>query len=124
MPLPYWVARFNRRIGNRLLAPLVRRSRHYAEIEHRGRRTGATHTTPVFAFFGPGTGCVPVTYGHRTDWTRNVVAGGGWIRHRSGTFDLSAMRIGQRGEVAIHLPGWVRLLLAMARVDSFAIFEI
>jgi hypothetical protein len=123
VPLPYWIARLNRRITNRLIGPLVRRSRHYAEIEHTGRRTGASYVTPVFVFFGDRRGFVPLTYGPRTDWARNISEAGGVIRHDGRSLDLGSARLGVREEASPHLPRWVRVFLAVVRVQTFVVFD-
>ena len=56
----------------------------YGVIEHRGRRTGTTFRTPV-AVRAVGDGfVVPLPWGHRTDWCRNVRAAGSCIMRWKG----------------------------------------
>ncbi|NIR34660.1 MAG: nitroreductase family deazaflavin-dependent oxidoreductase, partial [Actinobacteria bacterium] len=86
-----------------------------------GRRTGTAYVTPVFAFFGDGHGFVPLTYGPRTDWARNVLASGGVIRHGGRPLDLATARLGGWEEASPHLPRWVRVFLGVLRVRTFVV---
>ena len=86
MPLPRAVARFNKRVTNRFLEPIARRSSGFAVVHHVGRRSGREYTTPVNLFRlgdeGAGVGdrsttdaaIVSLTYGPSADWVRNVLA--------------------------------------------------
>lgn len=66
----------------RLFNPLIMRLagkryvRAYAVIEHRGRRSGRTYTTPVAARRTADGFVVPMAFGERADWFRNVLAAG------------------------------------------------
>jgi len=83
------VARPTRRpvlaIATRLLNPLIvrlagkRYVRAYAVIEHRGRRSGRTYTTPVAARRTADGFVVPMAFGEQADWYRNVLAAGGCV---------------------------------------------
>ena len=78
--VPAWLLRINEQIVNpvqRLWAPWLP---PWALILHTGRRSGTPRRTPVLAFGGgDGTLCVVLFYGSRTQWIRNVEAGGGWV---------------------------------------------
>jgi deazaflavin-dependent oxidoreductase (nitroreductase family) len=77
VPLPRALGRFNRRITNRLLWPIVRWLPGFARVVHVGRRSGRTYRTPVLAFRDRDRILIALTYGPRTDWARNVLAAGG-----------------------------------------------
>jgi deazaflavin-dependent oxidoreductase (nitroreductase family) len=68
--------------ATRLLNPIIlklagkRYVRFYAVIEHRGRRSGRTYTTPVAAQRTAGGFMVPMAFGEQADWFRNVLAAG------------------------------------------------
>ena len=87
--MPRWLPAINRRIVN----PIQRRWAPYlwphALIEHRGRVTGTAYRTPVLAFRRGKALVVFLGYGDRTDWLRNVQAGG-----------ASVVRIGRRHSIA------------------------
>jgi deazaflavin-dependent oxidoreductase (nitroreductase family) len=76
MPVPRSVARFNRRVTNRLLRPLARNLPHFGVIEHHGRKTGRVYRTPVNVFARSGGYVVALTYGPG-DWVHNVLTEGG-----------------------------------------------
>lgn len=74
---------------SRVLNPLVRKlagKKHMAmaaQMHHRGRRSGRSFMTPVGAKLSGGYFLIPLTFGNRSDWCRNVrAAGGATIRCR------------------------------------------
>lgn len=77
MPIPLAVARFNRRVTNRVATPLLRRTPGFGVVHHVGRRSGRGYRTPVNVFVVDGDYVVALTYGRETDWLRNVLAAGG-----------------------------------------------
>lgn len=87
--MPRWLPAINRRIVNpiqRLWAPYLW---PHALIEHRGRVTGNAYRTPVLAFRRGNALVVFLGYGDRTDWLKNVQAGG-----------ASLVRVGRRHTIA------------------------
>ncbi len=72
-------------VGARLLNPLTlalagsQRLPLIAVIQHRGRRSGRSYATPVGARPTADGFVVPLTFGERTDWFRNVRAAGGCV---------------------------------------------
>jgi deazaflavin-dependent oxidoreductase (nitroreductase family) len=63
---------------NPLVALLAGR-RHFpiaAQIHHVGRRTGMPYVTSVGARVHDGIVLIPLTFGNRSDWARNVFAAG------------------------------------------------
>lgn len=77
MAIPLWVARFNRRVTNRVTGPFADRLPGFAIVEHVGRRSGKTYHTPVNVFRVGDEYVFALTYGAETDWVRNVEAAGG-----------------------------------------------
>jgi len=69
------VARLNRALLNPALIRLVGRG-PFAGVEHRGRRSGRVHHTPIMAFRhrqgDEDTVTIALTYGPGVDWLRNV----------------------------------------------------
>lgn len=105
--MPRWLPRINRRIVNpiqRLWAPYLPL---YALIEHRGRKSGAAYRTPVLALPRRGALVVFLPYGDRTDWLRNVQAGG-----------ASVVRLGRRSAIAsVAVESDRRIRRAILRTD-------
>src|SRR5258705_2094855 len=66
----------------RILTPLVAAfagRRHFpmaAQIHHVGRRTGKPYVTSVAARVHDGIVLIPLTFGNRSDWARNISAAG------------------------------------------------
>jgi deazaflavin-dependent oxidoreductase (nitroreductase family) len=77
MPLPRALGRFNARVTNPVLGPMVSVLPGFGRVEHRGRRTGRVYRTPVLAFQHGDRMTFAATYGPETDWIRNIVAAGG-----------------------------------------------
>src|SRR5258708_29564789 len=73
-------ARSSLRVGTRLFNPLTlalagsRRLPLFAVVPHRGRRSGRSYTTPVGARRTADGFVIPLTFGDRPDWFRNVRA--------------------------------------------------
>jgi len=79
------LARFNRRIPNRIVRTFAgRRLSPVAVVVHRGRRSGRQYRTPVIAFPLDDGFVVSLPYGADRDWVRNVLAAGRCTLQRSG----------------------------------------
>jgi deazaflavin-dependent oxidoreductase (nitroreductase family) len=67
----------------RILNPAIvklagrRHVRFAAQISHTGRRSGRRYVTPVSARLAGDTFVIPLTFGNRSDWSRNVRSAGG-----------------------------------------------
>jgi deazaflavin-dependent oxidoreductase (nitroreductase family) len=77
----------------RILNPLVGRlagRRHFtmvAQIHHIGRRSGRNYVTPVGARVSGRVMLIPLTFGNRSDWARNVCAAGEcWVLVNGATY--------------------------------------
>jgi deazaflavin-dependent oxidoreductase (nitroreductase family) len=75
----------------KMLNPLVATfagRRHFpmaAQIHHVGRRTGRPYVTSVGARVHDGIVLIPLTFGNRSDWARNVYAAGECMVRVNGT---------------------------------------
>jgi deazaflavin-dependent oxidoreductase (nitroreductase family) len=94
MPLPRALGRFNRRVTNRILGPIVGHLPWFGILTHVGRRSGRVYRTPVM-LFGSGTRrVIAMTYGPDTDWARNVeAAGSATVAQRGRTLRLGEPRL-------------------------------
>jgi len=92
--LPRRVARFNRVVTNRIQGLWAPRLAPWAEIEHRGRRSGRVYRTPVIAFRRGDTLAVVVLYGEDSDWVQNLLAAGSGVVWRGGRrYSLANVRL-------------------------------
>jgi deazaflavin-dependent oxidoreductase (nitroreductase family) len=98
MRLPRGLARFNKVVTNRVQGLYAWIVPPWAVLVHTGRRSGRTYRTPVLAFRHDGKLVVPLLYGERSDWARNLLAAGGGRVVRGGrTYELSAPRVVDAG---------------------------
>lgn len=76
MPIPHWVARFNRRATNRLTSKFADRLPFFGILIHKGRRSGQIYRTPINVFRDGNDYIIVLTYGSKSEWVRNVLAAG------------------------------------------------
>ena len=60
---PRWLARFNRRVANRLLGPLAPHLPGFGVVVHIGRKTHRRYRTPVNVFRRADGYVIALTYG-------------------------------------------------------------
>ena len=119
MPLPRALGRFNRRVTNRWLAPVLLRVPGYGTVVHVGRRSGRIYRTPVLAFRRGDRLTFALTYGATTDWAQNTVAEGGCRFETGGrTLVLAAPRL-YRDSSRRAVPPAIRLALRALRANDF-----
>jgi deazaflavin-dependent oxidoreductase (nitroreductase family) len=124
MTLPAWLARFNRKVSNPLLAPAAARLPYFGVVVHRGRASGRPYRTPVNAFPVHDGFVLALTYGPATDWVRNVLAAGECeMVHRGRRVRLITPRLLGLGEGRSLVPALVRPLLDLLRVGSYLRLE-
>lgn len=86
---PAALARFNRWVANPLTRAYAGKIRPYSVIHHRGRKSGRSFSTPVIAHYEQKLLMVPLPYGSKSDWVRNLLAANGGqttFRNRTRTF--------------------------------------
>ena len=124
MPLPRWLGRFNVRVTNRLLWPLVRFLPSFGRVVHVGRRSGREYRTPVNLFRRGDRVVLAMTYGTETDWLQNVLAAGRFeFESRSGTLRLVDPEVIR--DPTQHLVPWpVRIPLRLTGVADFLVARV
>jgi deazaflavin-dependent oxidoreductase (nitroreductase family) len=118
MPLPQRVARFNRRVTNRITRPFADRLPGFGIVIHTGRTSGRTYRTPINVFRDGNDYIIALTYGPEADWVRNVQAAGGCqIVTRGRRISLTNPRLvtDPRRQWA---PPLVRLILGLTNVPQ------
>jgi deazaflavin-dependent oxidoreductase (nitroreductase family) len=99
--MPSWLPRVMERVVNpvqRLWAPWLP---PWALIVHTGRRSGAERRTPVLAFGSGDALSVVLFYGPRTQWIRNLEAGGGTVVRAGRRRAITGTRV-VRDAAALH----------------------
>lgn len=72
MPLPKWVAKFNKRVIN----PREVKRGKWPVLVHVGRSSGTTYQTPLEVHPVDGGYIFVLVYGSGSDWVQNVLAAG------------------------------------------------
>jgi deazaflavin-dependent oxidoreductase (nitroreductase family) len=125
MPFPQQMTRVNRAVLNPVLGRLAGRFAPLALLEHRGRRTGRSLTTPVFAFQHDSTVTIALTYGSGVQWLANVrAAGGGRLTHRGRLLQLGAPAMIDTETGLARMPAIIRRVLVLASVKDFVEFPV
>ena len=94
MKLSRGVARFNKRVTNRIQGLYAWLVPPWAVTLHRGRRSGRQYRTPLFAFRRSRTLVIALLYGEESEWLRNLRAGSGGHVIRAGrTFIVAAPEV-------------------------------
>lgn len=125
MAFPRWVARVNRRVTNRVLAPLAGKIPNLAILRHQGRTSGQPYQTPVMAFPLGDTVAIALTYGPDVDWLKNVIAAGGCtVTAGDREWVLHSPRIVRGADLPGTLPVPFRMFLGPLRVDTYVLLSI
>jgi deazaflavin-dependent oxidoreductase (nitroreductase family) len=120
MVLPRWLAKFNRRVTNRIAGLLPRRVSPFVIVHHYGRKSGKPYATLAAAFPTPAGVVLTPTYGPEADWVRNILASGSFtLDHRGNQHSLANARLVPRAEAWPYLPSQVRIAMRLLRVDWY-----
>jgi deazaflavin-dependent oxidoreductase (nitroreductase family) len=111
MPAPRWVAKANKNGLNRITKFIAPWAPGWAVVIHRGRKSGRTFRTPLWAFRRGDGYVIALTYGSNTDWVRNVLAAQGCELEAGGRrYQAAGPRI-YRDESAADMPAFIRFML-------------
>ena len=113
----------------KVLNPIIRRAagrKHVAvaKVQHQGRRSGRVFVTPTSARMTDGGFIIPLTFGDRSDWCRNVLhAGHCTIRFKGVDYVATepVLLIGPEGKAAARgtFRLYERIFLKVTRVKKF-----
>jgi deazaflavin-dependent oxidoreductase (nitroreductase family) len=112
------MARFNRRVTNRVMRPLAPHLPGFGIVVHTGRASGRVYRTPVNVFRAGDAYVIPRIYGPDADWVRNVLAAGGCelvTRGRRIPVTAAFVHDESRGD----MPALVRPILRVLEVAEF-----
>jgi deazaflavin-dependent oxidoreductase (nitroreductase family) len=92
----------------------------WALVQHQGRKSGKTYETPI-AVVGSTTNAVYIAlpWGRRTDWVRNLEAGGGTLAWKGHTFSVAASAFVDKDEVLSATSGLRREVTRRWALDDF-----
>ena len=88
-------------------------------VEHRGRRSGKSYRTPVAIRSTPDGFVLPLPFGERVDWCRNLLADGGGIVHWRGVdYAVVQPEIIDGASAAVSFNAYMRVVLRALRMKS------
>ena len=89
-------------------------------VRHRGRKSGRAFATPVALGATDSEFVVPLPYGDRTDWCRNVLAaGGGTVRYRGRDYPVRQPELVGVDVARPAFPAVLRPVLPMTRIQRY-----
>jgi deazaflavin-dependent oxidoreductase (nitroreductase family) len=91
--LPRGLARFNKRVVNRIQGVYAWVLPPWAVVLHQGRRSGRAYRTPVLAFRRDRTLIIALLYGDESEWLRNVRTGPRKVIRGGRTYELGPVRV-------------------------------
>lgn len=111
----------NRYLLNPFMLRLAGRKHWYASaIHHTGRRSGRPYATPVVADRTDGGFVIPLPYGTRVDWLRNVLAAGhATISSQSESYDVAQPEVLDPAVALAMLPADHRRTFARLGIEHF-----
>lgn len=119
MAAPRWLARFNRRVTNRITGRVAAHLPGFVVVVHTGRKTHHRYRTPVNVFRRADGYVIALAYGANAQWVRNVLASGRCVLETRGhTWLLTRLRL-FHDERRRFVPAPVRLLLSARNVADF-----
>jgi deazaflavin-dependent oxidoreductase (nitroreductase family) len=125
MKLSRRVARFNKRVTNRVQGLYAWLVPPWAVILHRGRRSGRQYRTPLFAFRRDRTLVIALLYGEKSEWLRNLQAGGGHVIRGGRTFTVQPPEVIDMGRAGPLLARLSRPERAYCRLaEKLAVLEL
>lgn len=115
MPVPRWVARMNKRIFN----PRELKKGKRPILAHVGRRSGATHRTPLDAHPIDGGFLFIPNYGPQSDWVLNILASGSATLSKDGVeYSLTNPRLIDLDEARSLVADDVKVPPPLVKIDE------
>lgn len=120
MPLPRWLARFNRRWVN----PGAVERGSWPVVTHVGRSSGRTYRTPLGAHRVDDGWMFMLNYGSHSDWVRNILATGEATLDVDGeTIALDRPRLVSQDEAWDLLPDDTPRLPVFVRLQEYLLMQ-
>ena len=120
-PVVRRVRHFNRSVGNpRTMLSAGKPGAYASVIQHVGRSSGSSYETPIVPFATDDGFVVPLVYGSKADWVRNVLqAGSAVIINEGMTYEVEAPELGTSDLAMVDIPPKNQWSLRLYNVDEF-----
>jgi deazaflavin-dependent oxidoreductase (nitroreductase family) len=114
---PSWLPAVNKAVTNRIQGLWAPYLPPYAVVIHRGRTSGKEYRTPVTAFRTGDRLVVPLFYGDKADWVRNLVAASqGGVERLGRLHRLSRVRVTDVATDGDLVPAFARPVVRMVKI--------
>lgn len=122
MQMPRAVAKFNSRVTNPVARSITPWLPGLGTLEHVGRTSGRHYRTPLLVFPIRDGFVVLIGYGLKSDWLKNVFAGGQTALHKRGKrIALTDPRLLSKAEAAMRVTGPSRVFYRLFPYDEAAL---
>ncbi|MFG1935352.1 nitroreductase family deazaflavin-dependent oxidoreductase [Mycobacterium sp. NPDC048908] len=122
MRMPRTVANFNRRVTNPAARSITPWLPGLGTLEHVGRKSGNPYRTPLLVFKTRDGFVILIGYGVKSDWLKNVLAGGPTVLHKRGqVVHLASPRLVSKAEGANLVTPAFRLFYRLFPYDEAAL---
>ena len=89
-------------------------------VRHRGRKSGRMFATPIAVAATSDAFVIPLPWGERTDWCRNIVAaGGGTIRYRGSDYLVRDPQVVSVDVARSAFPAPIRAIIPLTGIQRF-----
>jgi len=89
-------------------------------VRHRGRKSGRMFATPIAVAATGDAFVIPLPWGERTDWCRNIVAaGGGTIRYRGSDYLVRDPQVVSVDVARSAFPAPIRAIIPLTGIQRF-----
>lgn len=124
-PVQDAIRRMNRRVINpRQLQTAGKRGEWVSVVRHRGRKTGEAYRTPVGPVEVERGFLVPLPYGPRVDWARNVLAAGSAsLEHEGDVIEVADPEIVHGRDANQYFPAGQQRTHRLMGVDDFLLLK-
>ncbi|OSC22023.1 nitroreductase family deazaflavin-dependent oxidoreductase [Mycobacterium vulneris] len=122
MRVPRAVANFNRRVTNPAARSITPWLPGQGTLDHVGRKSGKRYRTPLLVFPIRDGFVVLIGYGLKSDWLKNVFAGGQAVLHKRGkSIALANPRLLSKAEAATLVVGPSRVFYRLFPYNEAAL---
>ena len=116
-----FVRQFNKYFFNKITLKFAGlRGSPFSIVEHRGRKTGKSYSTPVVTIRTEDRFYIPLAYGENVDWLKNVLHTNECIiQLRGDSIIMTKPRVVNASNAIIMFPQFQRKLFRFFRVEKF-----
>jgi len=124
MPIPKWIAVFNKYVTNQLFLLIAGRIPPFTIVNHQGRYTGNSYRTPIMVFPTNSGFVFALTYGRNVDWVKNLISASyGTLEYQGEDIKIFNIRHTSYDDVKKEFPFWIQFFLNIITVEHCLIVD-